>query len=151
MLSHKEYGWKKCVVESDWKAKEREEKSFTCSILGYFNPVVALWFWQCSLQDGLFCSECSITQARWSRCGLSIWDQTTVERLRSPWVLTHATGSPKCCGGVVLCPLCQQDLFGSTEMADHQPPFSCHLSEIYFHWVWGSEVKCKLPIWFVSV
>lgn len=37
VLSHKGHGWEKCEVESDGKAKEREEKSFTCSILGYFH------------------------------------------------------------------------------------------------------------------
>lgn len=30
----------------------------------------------------------------------------------------------------------------------HQPPFCC-LSEICFHWVWGSDVKYKLPIRFI--
>lgn len=107
-----------------WKVTEkqrREEKNFASSILGCFHPVVALRFWQSSFQDGLSCSECSITQARWSRCGLSIWDQTKVELLGSPWVLTHATGSPKCCGAVMLGPLHQQDLFGSTEMAGLVP------------------------------
>lgn len=156
MLSHKGYGWKKCVVESDWKAKEGEEKSFTCNMLGYFHPVVTLWFWQSSLQDGLSCNECSITQARWSRCGLSIWDQKRVELLGSPWVLTHTTGYPRFCGGVVLSVTSVPAWFiwihrGSWSSPTHHQPPSCHLTEICFHWVWGSDVKYKLPIWFISV
>jgi len=75
MLSRKRDGWKGCVVESDWKANEREEKKPDVQCAGMLLCSGNIWFWWSSLQDGLSCNEFSIAQARWGRCGLSIWDE----------------------------------------------------------------------------
>lgn len=83
--------------------------------------------------------------------------RTTAEPLGSLCVFSRAAGSPLCCGGVLLCPLCQRALVRPTGM-DGLVPLTTSLSppllpplRSLFSLGLGQWCKYEFPTWIFSI